>query len=55
MRGAYYQYIKTKGVAPSLKSDAVEEAHAKRKEDAELRLAKIQNGKDPRYKNGKNG
>lgn len=33
-------------------SKVVEDAVQKRKEDATLRLARIANGKDPRYKNG---
>jgi hypothetical protein len=45
MRGAYTQYIKEKG-------DAVEQAHALRKEKAKLRLARIQNNKEPSHKNG---
>lgn len=42
MRGAYYQYCKVKGV-PRL-TDAVEEARQLRKEQAELRLARLANG-----------
>ena len=45
MRGAYTQYCKEKG-------NAVEHAHALRKEEAELRLARIQNNKEPSHKNG---
>ena len=50
MRGAYFQYLKQKG---SRKTGAVEEAAARNKEAAELRLARIQNGKEPSMKNGK--
>jgi hypothetical protein len=32
--------------------DAVDEANALRKEQCELRLARIQNGKEPSHKNG---
>lgn len=49
MRGAYTQYVKSKGIKPTC---AVEEAHALRKEQAELRLARIQNNKEPSHKNG---
>lgn len=33
-------------------TDAVEAVNAKRKEDAELRLARIANGVEPAYQNG---
>ena len=46
------QFLKCKGQC-SCKTDAVERATALRKEQAELRLARIQNGKDPAYQNGK--
>jgi hypothetical protein len=37
-------------------SKVVEEAHAKRRDEATLRLARIANGKEPGYvKSGKNG
>lgn len=49
MRGAYTQYIKSKGISPN---DAVEQAAARRKEEAELRLARIANNKEPSHKNG---
>lgn len=52
MRGAYTQYIKSKGVKPE---DAVEQAAALHKEKCELRLARIMNGKEPKYKNGHGG
>jgi hypothetical protein len=56
MRGAFTLYTKQKGCAPSLTSrrtEAVERAVALRKEKAELRLARITNGKHPDYQNGK--
>lgn len=54
MRGAYTQYVKQKGCCGSVRQcPATEAAHAKRKEDAELRLARIQNGKHESYQNGK--
>lgn len=46
MRGAYNQFIRQKGL------QAVENAMAKLKEEAELRLARIQNGKEPSHVNG---
>lgn len=49
MRGAYTQFIKSKGVR---EDDAVEQAHALRQEEATLRLARIQNGVHPDYING---
>lgn len=53
MRGAYTQFIKSKGYAPSVtSSDATEKAAALHKEQCELRLARIQNGKEPGYENG---
>jgi hypothetical protein len=52
MRGAYFQYLKSKGQC-SCKTDAVESAAARHKEEAELRLARIQNGVHPDYQNGK--
>ena len=58
MRGAYTSYLTQKGgcnggSCGGRKTAAVEQAVALNKERAELRLARIQNGKDPRYKNGK--
>ncbi len=57
MRGAYTQYLIQRGKGccggTSCKTAAVEKAFALEKEKAELRLARIQNGKDPAYKNGK--
>lgn len=50
MRGAYIQYLKSKG---SRKTNAVEQACALVKEQAEVRLARIANGAHPDYKNGK--
>lgn len=50
MQGAYTQYCKAKGYGAT---GAVEQACALRKEEATLRLAKIQNGKDKNHKNGK--
>lgn len=53
MKGAYYQYIALKGEKPTSNlSPAVEEAAALRKEAATLRLARIQNGKEPGYCKG---
>lgn len=53
MRGAYTQFIKSKGYAPSLTSaDTTERAAALHKEQCELRLARIMNGKEPGYENG---
>lgn len=49
MQGAYTQYCKAKGYNAT---GAVEQECALRKEEATLRLAKIHNGKDPKYKNG---
>lgn len=49
MRGAYTQYVKSKGFKPSC---AVDQAAAKHKEDCELRLAQIMNGTHPDYING---
>jgi hypothetical protein len=47
MRGGKFQeYARTTGL------DAVDEANALRKEQCELRLARIQNGKEPNHKNG---
>jgi hypothetical protein len=53
MRGAYYQFVRERGCPVSRLTDAVESAGARAAEDAELRLAKIANGADPKYKNGK--
>lgn len=44
------QYIRQKGLGRY--SQAVEEAKAKEKEAAELRLARIQNNKEPSHMNG---
>lgn len=49
MRGAYTQFVKSKGYKPSC---AVDQAAAKHKEACELRLAMIQNGAHPDYING---
>jgi hypothetical protein len=65
MRGAQYQYEKFKG-RTSMFTDAVEEAKetlriecerriALEKEQRELRLARITNGKHPDYRNGAGG
>lgn len=51
MKAAYHQYIRQKGHSPRL-TGAVEDAAARHKEECELRLARIQNGKEPGYKNG---
>lgn len=55
MRAAYHQYLKEKGL-PSCCSgrctSAVEDARAREKEAAELRLARIQNGAEEYHKNG---
>jgi hypothetical protein len=51
MRGAYVQFIRTKGT--SLYTAAVERAHNLRKEEAELRLARIFNKAEPEMQNGK--
>ena len=51
MRGAYTQYLKSKGHSPRA-TDAVEEATALHAEACELRLARIQNGKEPSHQNG---
>lgn len=48
MRGAYTQFIKSKGMKPSC---AVDQATARHKEACELRLARIMNGKHPDYQN----
>lgn len=50
MRGAYFQYLKQKGVTRS--TDAVEQAKARRKEESELRLARIMNNAEPSHQNG---
>jgi len=52
MQGAYYQYLRTKGIPSSRTTNAVEAANALRKEQAELRLARIMNEKEPEYQNG---
>jgi hypothetical protein len=53
MRGAYTQFIKSKGSGfESRLTPAVEKAMAIRKEEAERRLARIMNGKEPFHKNG---
>lgn len=48
MRGSYTNFL----INTSRKSVAVERALAEDKEAAELRLARIQNGKHPDYRNG---
>lgn len=50
MRGAYTNYLAEKG--ESRYTDVVEKLKARAKEDAELRLARIFNGKEPGYQNG---
>jgi hypothetical protein len=52
MKGAYYQYLRSKGIPATRTTDAVEKAQAFRKEEAELRLARIMNGAEPEYQNG---
>lgn len=51
MNQAYKCYCKTKG-DPSRRSPVVEDAVRTAREDAQLRLARIQNNKEPEYKNG---
>jgi hypothetical protein len=51
MNGAYNQYLKIKGHCPSV-SKAQEDELALRKEEAILRLARIQNGKEPSHCKG---
>lgn len=51
MRGAYHSYVHMNGI--SRYTDAVEAVNAKRKEDAELRLARITNEAEPLYQNGR--
>jgi len=46
MDGAYKAFIKVHG------TDVVEDFARKHREDAQLRLARIQNGADPDYQNG---
>lgn len=50
MRGAYFQYVRQKGI--SRYTDAVEAVKAKAKEEAELRLARIMNNAEPSHQNG---
>lgn len=50
MRGAYHQYLRMNGI--SRYTDAVEAVNAIRKEEAELRLARIMNNKELSYQNG---
>jgi hypothetical protein len=50
MRTAIHQYLKAKGIGRS--TSAVEDALALHKEACELRLARIQNGKEPSHVNG---
>lgn len=52
MRGCYNQYLIQKGHTSNL-TKAVEDAQALRAEAAELRLARIMNGKEPSHQNGK--
>ncbi len=52
MKGAYHQYIRTKGKNSKF-TDAVEDATALHAEACELRLARIMNGKEPSHQNGK--
>jgi len=47
MDGAYKAFIKVHG------PDVVEDFARKHREDCQLRLAKITNGKHPQYQNGK--
>lgn len=51
MRGCYNQYLIQKGHTSNL-TKAVEDARAIRAEEAELRLARIMNGKEPSHQNG---
>jgi len=53
MNTAITSYIRQRGV--SRFSKAVEEIMTERREAATLRLARIQNGKDPKYVNGFGG
>jgi len=56
MRGAYFQFVKAKGAGlESRLCQATEQAQAVRREEAELRLARIQNGKEPSHRNGRKG
>ncbi len=50
MQGAIHQFMKVKGI--SRLSTAVEDAMAKRKDAAILRLARIQNGAEKTHRNG---
>ena len=50
MRGGYIQLLSE--VGSSRVSDVIEQQKAKHKEDCERRLARIQNGAHPDYKNG---
>lgn len=54
MNTAIECYIKSKG-AVSSRSPAQEEILLRRREDAQLRLARIQNGAHPEYRNGHGG
>lgn len=49
MRGSFVQFVKLEGAKPVC---SVAAAKAKHKEECELRLARIQNGKEPGYQNG---
>lgn len=50
MNTAYKCYLKQKGTPPTM--DAVEDVCRARREEATLRLARIQNGAHPEYRNG---
>jgi hypothetical protein len=50
MNQAYKCYCKQKG--ESRKSDVVEDAVQRRKDEAQLRLARIANNAEPSHKNG---
>jgi hypothetical protein len=55
MRGSYTGFIARQVIngTSSVKTDAVEVATALHKEACELRLARIQNGKEPSHQNGR--
>jgi len=53
MDTAYKCYLRQ--VGDKRTSDVQEDMMQKRRDDAQLRLARIQNGKDPKYANGHGG